>query len=124
MRDNRQKLIQELQTKDGRIIVLKVWYEQGGMNYFSGGRNSRGYYLSCRIVTRVKHEGYTTEQFSMFSGIKKLLQTAERYSANTLMALEPTQADIDALVSHVLKEEKAELGSPEVVQSTKEAVNG
>lgn len=63
--------------KSGSHIDVEVYYSKGGMNYLSGGRTPRGYYLSVTPVTRKNGMVSTI----LFSGTKKLLMPANRYSA-------------------------------------------
>lgn len=62
-------------------LKIEVYYDKGGMNYFSGRPEERGYYAS---VSPVKIErrpnGITTEEYGAFSGIKTLVLRVARQS--------------------------------------------
>jgi len=67
--------------KDGYHLKVKVDYELGGMNYFSGQVSKRGYYLYVYPVQIETRDGrITIESFTMFNGGKKLLLEASRKS--------------------------------------------
>jgi hypothetical protein len=80
--------------KDGYHLKVKVDYELGGMNYFSGQVSKRGYYLYVYPVqidttdNRVK-----VESFTFFKGGKKLLMEVGRKSQK---AYEKACAMLDA----------------------------
>lgn len=75
--------IKSYEKVDGTDYELKieVYYDKGGMNYFSGRPEERGYYAS---VSPVKIErrpnGITTEEYGAFSGIKTLVLRVARQS--------------------------------------------
>lgn len=76
-------------------LKIEVYYNKGGMNYFTSRSEERGYYLSVTPVTRTKGEGYTSESYVGFSGVKKLILPVARQSEKQL------QAAIAAAESHV-----------------------
>jgi RimJ/RimL family protein N-acetyltransferase len=51
-------------------LKIEVRYNKGGMNYFTSRNEERGYYLSVTPVERTKGEGYTSESYVGFSGVK------------------------------------------------------
>jgi len=70
-------------------LEVEVSYNEGGMNYFSGSRAARGYYLRVTPVTRQtinRPDGSSGAMsgFTMFSGQSMLLAEAKRFSAPTL----------------------------------------
>lgn len=62
-------------------------YSKGEMNYFSGTKPARGYYLRVTPVTVEKREGFTSTAFTMFSGVSTLIEEAKAFSAKRLEAL-------------------------------------
>ena len=58
-------------------LKIETYYITGGMNYFTGKEERRGYYLSVCPVTRQRG----CESFTAFSGYKQLLKEASRKSA-------------------------------------------
>lgn len=57
-------------------LEVSVYYTKGGMSAFTGQVSPRGYYLSVRPVTL----GKGTVSFNLFSGCKRLMLKANRYS--------------------------------------------
>jgi len=55
-----------------------VYYNKGGMNYFSGRTEERGYYLSVSPVER--DERGIIECYTAFSGVKTLILPVKRQS--------------------------------------------
>ena len=44
---SRKILLKRLPTTDpDRFVEVEVYYDEGGMSYFTGGINKRGYYLA------------------------------------------------------------------------------
>lgn len=89
-------------------LKVKVFYDKGGVSYFSGATSPRGYYLSVTPVKVEKSEatdtcpGYTSEVFALFSGVKKFLEPAKVFSQKKFDALVPSEADVNLLVKDVL----------------------
>ena len=70
-------------------LEVEVSYNEGGMNYFTGGRTARGYYLRAQPVTRqttTHHDGTKGEMsgFMLGTGAATLLEPATRFSDKTL----------------------------------------
>lgn len=62
-------------------LKIELYYDLGGMNYFTGRAENRGYYLSVTPVERcVSSYGYTSECYTAFSGIKQLVKGVKRKS--------------------------------------------
>lgn len=58
-------------------LRVEMYYNIGGMNYFTGRQERRGYYLSISPVTR----NGIMESFTAYSGVKFLLKEVSRKSA-------------------------------------------
>lgn len=65
---------------DGKTYEIEVYYSLGGMNYFTGSGEGRGYYLSVTPVQRTKN----CRTFTAFSGTKVLVRDANRFSQKAL----------------------------------------
>jgi hypothetical protein len=61
---------------DEKTYEVEVYYNEGGMNYFAGQVEKRGYYLS---VTPVEL-GDGWKRYTAFSGTKVLLDEVKRFS--------------------------------------------
>jgi len=72
---SRKILLKQLPTTDpDRILEVEVYYDEGGMSYFTGSVNKRGYYLA---VQPVKLDG-GFRSITAFSGTKALVPPAFR----------------------------------------------
>lgn len=71
-----KRYIERGDLKHGSHLEVSVYYTKGGMSYFTGQVSPRGYYLSVRPVTL----GNGMVSFDLFSGCKKLILEANRYS--------------------------------------------
>lgn len=81
---NRTIIVKTLKTNSPKVIEISVSYNIGGMNYFSGKSESRGYYISVTPVEINGHDKYQTKVYSGWSGYKHLLRTAKKYSEKDL----------------------------------------
>jgi len=60
---------------------IEVSYDLGGMNYFTGNINPRGYSLSVRPVAITEREGgYRVVSYKGFSGVRYFLKGVTRKS--------------------------------------------
>ena len=64
-------------------IRIEVYYDKGGYNPFTGGKENRGYYLAVTPIKREIFEGITLESVVCFSGAKLCLKEAARRSEKT-----------------------------------------
>lgn len=65
-------------------LKIEVYYDKGGMNYFNGKNEPRGYWLSMRQVHVERTErSIVIESYGMFSGAKVFLKEVKRYSQKT-----------------------------------------
>ena len=61
-------------------MKIEVYYNKGGMNYFHGKVERRGYYVSVVPVELTQCNGYQMESFMAFSGVKVFLLEVGRKS--------------------------------------------
>lgn len=110
---NRDKLSVEYlpTTKESTFIKAKLFYDKGGMNYFSGKEERRGYYLS---VSPVERSG-NIETYTMFTGTKVFISSAKRFSKKVAenhmldFSLRGWRTDYDWLLDRVLEDNKLTL---------------
>ena len=99
---SRKILLKQMPTTDpNRFVEVEVYYDEGGLSYFSGGVNKRGYYLA---VQPVKLDG-GFRSITAFSGAKALVEETKRFSARKLqeVALQALQLPVyRTLLNHVL----------------------
>lgn len=112
MSDRTEKLISQeevgLRKDEGEgrtaqdYLVTKIWYDKGGVNYFSGGSNLRGYYVAVKIET---HHSNGMVGFELFTGgIRQFLTPAKRFSAKTLEEITVSWDVISKLREQVLEQ--------------------
>ena len=83
--------------KENEYIVVNLFYSKGGANYFTGDNDQRGYFVSVTPRT-ITDTGFIT---TLFSGYKKFIQPANRFSAKQLAEVRVPQYVIDTLVQAV-----------------------
>lgn len=86
-------------------LHIHLYYSLGGMNYFTGRPEGRGYYLSVSPVSRSDQNGIVCESYTAFTGTKRLLLPCQRKSAkNEGEALKLVDEQREVLIRHVLEE--------------------
>ncbi len=65
---------------DKDYIKVEVYYSKGGMNYFNGKVEPRGYWLSVAPVQRSNEGGVVIESWTAFTGRKRFLLEVKRQS--------------------------------------------
>ena len=101
-------------TEDVTHIEVTVFYQKCGFNYGTGNREPGGIYCAARPVKVA--DGMVS--FVLFSGTKRLLETAERLNRKRLAAVgERVEADVKLqlgstweLVQHVCTERGITIG--------------
>jgi hypothetical protein len=85
-------------------LKIEIYYDKGGMNYFNGKNEPRGYWLSMRQVERkVEDHGVVIESYGMFSGAKMFLNEVKKKSDKAYqLALSMAEGKIEELRGHVL----------------------
>lgn len=85
-------------------LKIEVYYDKGGMNYFTYKNEPRGYWLSMRQVERkVEDHGVVIESYGMFSGAKAFLLEVKKKSDKAYeRALVLAEEKLADLKSHVL----------------------
>jgi hypothetical protein len=88
---------------NGTNLKIEIYYYKGGMSFTTYKKQERGFYLSVTPVKRETNNGYVTESFMAFSGVKTLLKEVSRFSEGAYkQALELGKPKIDELVEFVL----------------------
>ena len=80
-------------------------YDLGGMNYFTGRVERRGYYISIMPVYRtVREGGWTSESYTAFTGVKTcLLEVARKSSKKEQEAQKLFEAEKQKYIDYMLK---------------------
>lgn len=88
-------------------LKVEVYYDKGGMNYFSGDKEKRGYYLSVTpvSVTRRENGSVAWEETAAFTGTKMLLKEVNRRSKKrSEKALEIAETKKEELINYVIED--------------------
>ena len=72
--EKHKKYIEKDNLKDATHIEVSIYYDKGGMSYFSGKTSQRGYYMS---VVPVRKAGGMIS-FTLFTGYKQLLMETKQ----------------------------------------------
>lgn len=106
MSRRKREIFQLPTTTPGTYLVGAIRYEEGGMSYFSGQSNRRGYYFSVtpEEIERCA-DGTTLRKFRMFSGIKRLLLEVKRFNERTFEGLTVCDEMRMNLIEHVCQKE-------------------
>jgi len=85
-------------------LKIEVYYDKGGMNYFNGKTEPRGYWLSMRQVEVQRTErSIVIESYGMFSGAKMFLKEVKKQSQKAYdEAILLAEGKIEELRGHVL----------------------
>lgn len=85
-------------------LKIEVYYDKGGMNYFNGKNEPRGYWLSMRQVEVQRTDrSIVIESYGMFSGAKMFLNEVKKKSDKAYqLALSMAEEKIPELKAHVL----------------------
>lgn len=95
-----------LETLEGKKIEVKLYYDLGGMNYFTGNAERRGYYLS---VTPYGSNG-SSKVYTAFTGTKILLLEVKRKGKKAQeQAMKRVDEFKNELVKHVCSKNKLTL---------------
>ena len=94
-----------------QTFKIDLYYDLGGMNYFTNRNEARGYYLSITPVeinkSNYKGNEISCVKFTGGSGIKDLLLEVKRKSkkAETLAISKATDKRINELITYVIDKE-------------------
>lgn len=110
---NQSRIIRsfEVTKGDATHVEVKLYYDMGGYNYFTGDLLERGLKLSVQPIKKSVSEcgKYTTTSFMAFSGISRHLLTLKRFSQKTFNDYVVDEDTITALVNYVINKNSIEL---------------
>jgi hypothetical protein len=73
-----KKIFKTDKTEKGNIYILaNVFYDKGGMNFFTGRVERRGYYALLTPQERVSKDGFIQTKTTAFSGFKVFISPEE-----------------------------------------------
>ena len=73
--------------QDGQTYEIELRYDLGGMNYFSGRVQPRGYVVSVCPITLENDNGVTIKSFQAFTGKSMIVKEADRFSQKVFNGL-------------------------------------
>ena len=93
-----KKYIEIEPANNANALKIEVYYNLGGINYFTGRVDERGYYISVTPVERARG----MESFVAFTGAKQLIHPVKRQSAKA-ESIAHTKAEtmLPALIEYV-----------------------
>lgn len=98
------ELLKKYVDLDDKTYRVRVYYNKGGINYFTYKTDARGYYLSVTpVVLERRGNGITIESCTIFSGIKALLlgvQRRSKKSDDSALSM-ASESRINDLINHV-----------------------
>lgn len=92
------------QATEHDFLKIGISYSMGGMNYFTGDVEPRGYNLSVTPVKKENKNGYTCESFLLFSGVKKHIFEANKYNKTRHANMEADGNLLIKLIYYVKKQ--------------------
>ena len=113
MADKHRRVLSEEQLPDVESLdrggtdwlTIDIYYHPGGMNYFQGQTEPRGYWLGCNVETRTPEY----KSVSMFSGTRTFLLETKRFSPKILAELQPSASQIEHVRTDVLSKRQARM---------------
>lgn len=93
-------------------LRVDVYYALGGYNNFTGKQEGRGFYLSVSPVGCSKGNGFVSETYGAFSGVKQLILPVSRYSDKRMTEAVRLAGELQPqLVAHVLEKQELVLAA-------------
>lgn len=96
--------------RDGQTLEVSFYYHLGGMNYFTGNSERRGFYLSvCPVQVTKIGNNIRVKSYTAFSGIKECVMEAKRYSEKVYQeAITLSKEKEEELIKYVLSKQKVQ----------------
>lgn len=103
-------------NKEYNTIRISVYYDLGGMSYFNGNIDKRGYWLSVRPTLIENKGGYNTETFAVFGGGYKhfLVHCARKSNKRAEEAIEKGKTFYPQILDRICKEQNIQIIKQEV----------
>lgn len=107
---SKENISKEYREINGQTLKIELYYNIGGYNYFTGKMVERGYYASvCPVELSTTSEGYTTEKYTAFTGVCKLIHPVKRKSKSAELKAEQLFDETiqQELIGYVLERQAA-----------------
>lgn len=104
-----KRLLLSLPVAEGEFthVDVEVYYNKGGMNYFTSNVEKRGYYLSVQPLN--KSNGI---HFTAFTGVKQLVREAGRFSPKILSEFIVEYEMMNKMVEYIINKHNLKLNLP------------
>ena len=105
-----KRLLVSLLVAEGNCthIDVELYYSKGGMNYFNGNVERRGYYLSAQPLSKSTN----SYSYTAFTGVKQLVREAGRYSSKVLAEFVVDYDMMNSMVEHIIQKNNIKLNLP------------
>lgn len=100
MKDKTLRYTITRENSDNNVLDVSIFYDKGGYNYYNGGVNRRGFYVSATPKTK---DGNSI-RVVMFEGLKMFLLETGRFSQKKLDELSFDCSEVHTLVDKVCNE--------------------
>lgn len=101
-----ERLIKEFKILDHpkwNTLRVKLYYDIGGMNYFTGNSVARGLKVNCSpLQVNSSPEGYKSTVYTGFSGVVKHVKDMARFSKKTFENYVPSPEDVQQVIDAVV----------------------
>ena len=100
----RNRILQEVPItgENANTLVVKLIYNEGGMNWATSREEKRGLYLHVSPVNIQKEKGYQIRTTTAFTGVKKLVKEMKRFSRKTLDNFEVDSETLQKVKDYVM----------------------
>lgn len=83
-------------------VQVELYYSKGGMNYFTGKAERRGFYLQVTPVSiSTSGTGLITRSYTAFTGIKKMVLECARFNQKKFDEFAPSEDEVNELLDYV-----------------------
>ena len=105
-----KRLLLSLPTLESSFthVDVEVYYNKGGMNYFTGNVEKRGYYLSVQPLNKTTN----SISFTAFTGVKQLVRGAGRFSPKVLAEFVVEYEMMNTMIEHIVEKHNIKLDLP------------
>lgn len=77
---SKELIFKQYEKIDGQDIKVELYYDLGGINYYTGKHKVRGYYISVQPIELTDLGGYKLVTYSPMEGVYKLVHPVKRKS--------------------------------------------
>lgn len=85
------------------FLIVSLNYQLGGVNWFTGRDEGRGFYIHVSPITEEKRDGHTMRGFTIGSGLKSMAQPAKAFSQKSLERIAKGLKEEGWFAEHIAK---------------------